>query len=423
MSCSRALIVAAVAVGSSLSGISSAELPPHYVVATFGPTEDELFPSGVFLPPQAVEFGRGVAARDNYALAGMPAIDKGHGRVAVFTRNASNVWQRTGTLAANDAALVTGFGRSIAFRRNIAVIGAHEAAYVFRRDNTTWKQILKLKPPSQDGFTAFGTAVQYQDGIVVVGAPFWNSRGAAYVFHIDTSKGTVLRRQRLSHTDAETGAGFGSSVSMTHDTIIIGAPGLLGIAGAQPSPGAAYVFRLSNSIWSQRQKLIAIDGENYDRFGEAVAIDRGMIIVGAPLHDRIGDYFGDPVSYYAGGAAYVFVPVAGRYAEQGQLRPRLEDHSGFIDFGSTVAMFDQYIVVGAATSDYVGVAYNPPGLGFSYIRSGNTLTARGIAYRGVKSTAISIANNWLLMGSPFEDRCPSSGCIGEAVLFNLNRLQ
>jgi hypothetical protein len=38
------------------------------------------------------------------------------------------------------------------------------------------------------------------------------------------------------------------------------------------------------------------------------------------------------------------------------------------------------------------------------------------------STSISLANNWLLVGSPWEDRC-YYGCIGSAMIFDINRYQ
>jgi hypothetical protein len=303
------------------------------------------------------------------------------------------------------------------------VVGATEAAYVFRRDNNVWKQILKLSPPPQDAVSDFAVSVQYQDGVVVVGAYRSNLPGAAYVFQIDTSAGKLIRRARLVAADGFNGDAFGTSVSMTHNTIVVGAPGSLPLGTAPNTPGAAYVFRLSGTTWLQRQKLIAADIERFDQFGKAVAIDRDMIVVGAPRVDQVGDFFGDAVDFYAGGAAYVFVPLNGLYAERQKLRPRVDESDNFLEFGSNVAMFDKSIVVTASSADSVGIPIHPRGYGFSYTRAGNVISARGVAHVTIESASISIANNWILLGSPFEDRCLFGACIGHATLFNLDTLQ
>jgi hypothetical protein len=412
--------IGALTFASLIATSALAQLQAHPVVATFRPTEAEIFPKAMAHGPHPVELGRAVAIRDVYALAGMPGTRDNGGSVATFMRNTSNVWQRTGTLVPNDPTATTRFGQSLAFRSNIAVVGSTNAAYVFRRDNNVWKQILKLTPPTQDAVTDFAVSVQYQNGIVVVGAYRLNAPGAVYIFQIDTAKRAIVRRARLTAVDGHFGDGFGTSVSITHDTIVVGSPGAGRTGSEPPTPGAAYVFRLNGTGWSQRQKLIAADIENGDRFGTAVAIDRSMIVVGAPGVDRTGDYFGVPADYYAGGAAYVFVPANGLYAELQKLRPRPDESADYHEFGSSIAMFDPYIVVAADSAGLLGVAYHPPGYGFTYTRSGNTVASRGIAHMDVRSWSVSIANNWLFMGTPTEDRCGQGACIGHAVVFNLN---
>ena len=55
------------------------------------------------------------------------------------------------------------------------------------------------------------------------------------------------------------------------------------LASAGPSHGSAYVFVRSGGVWSQQQKLLAADAAVGDNFGSSVAISGETVVVGAPL--------------------------------------------------------------------------------------------------------------------------------------------
>ena len=140
------------------------------------------------------------------------------------------------------------------------------------------------------------------------------------------------------------------------------------VVGA-PGRGAAYVFRRNSAgVWRQVQRLIANEMGFGGAFGAAVAIDRGMIIVGAPF---VG---ADPENELQGsGAAYGFIANGGVYVETFKLKPRPGDIDRYILFGKDVAMFDQRVVVGAerdVSSDNFlsGTAV------FTYTRAGSSMT-------------------------------------------------
>src|SRR5688572_25174086 len=63
---------------------------------------------------------------------------------------------------------------------------------------------------------------------------------------------------------------FGSAVSLSGDTVVVGAPRHTTPSGFEA--GGAYVFVRSGTIWSQQQKLVASDGGDDDRLGTAVSI-------------------------------------------------------------------------------------------------------------------------------------------------------
>jgi hypothetical protein len=147
-----------------------------------------------------------------------------------------------------------------------------------------------------------------------------------------------------------------------------------------------------------------------------------MIIVGAPKFDLEGAPAGPATAdgHTAGGAAYVFVPGATRYIQARTLRPRPDELFQYQDFGYRVAMFGPQVVVGAA-KPYVPNGFFPFGLAVAYTRDGTSLLPHGVAQGHVAAASMSLANNWLLLGVPYERSCPS-GCIGSAHLYDVNRL-
>ena len=71
---------------------------------------------------------------------------------------------------------------------------------------------------------------------------------------------------------------FGASVAISGNVIIVGAPGS---APNSARSGSAYVYRWNGASWFEEQELIPSDGDSYDEFGNAVAIDGDTAIVGA----------------------------------------------------------------------------------------------------------------------------------------------
>jgi hypothetical protein len=189
------------------------------------------------------------------------------------------------------------------------------------------------------------------------------------------------------------------------------------------SSGAAYVFR-RNSLgnWAQAQKLVPAGSAA--GFGSSVAIDQGMIIVGASQED-LETEFDTPDGHWAGGAAYVFLPTAGRYLESLRLRPRVDEKFEYVKFGSQVAMMGRYIAI-EAIGNPVNDSVVAQGIVFTYTRDGSTVLARGIASAHFESNSDSIsmalANNWLLVGHLGSSRC-FNGCPGAATLYDVNRFQ
>ncbi|MBX3196622.1 MAG: hypothetical protein KF894_00595 [Labilithrix sp.] len=254
------------------------------------------------------------------------------------------------TLIASDPAPSNDFGGSVALSGDTVVVGAsgnadfEGAAYVFVRSGGTWSLQQKLTA-GEDPITRriFGTSVAVSGETLVVGAPRNGAdSAAAYVFV--RSGGTWSLEQKL--TSSVSMANFGDSVALSGDTAIVGAP------YEDSYRGAAYVFVRSGGTWSEQQRLAPSAPAPYDSFGASVALSEDTAVVGARGKD----------SYR--GAAYAFVRSGGTWSEQQKLTAGDAVAEDFL--GGSVALSGDTAVVGANGKDsYRGAAY-------VFVRSGGT---------------------------------------------------
>jgi hypothetical protein len=220
-------------------------------------------------------FGSAVAISGNMAFVGSPSdstLASLGGAVYVFTFDGTT-WTQQAKLFASDTEQYTSFGASIALSGNTALIGSGaEAVYVFTFDGTSWSEQAKLTA-SDGGDDGFGTSVSLSENRALVGAPFNGLGGAAYIFSFN---GTSWSEDaKLTGLDTRQDDNFGSSVSLSGDLALIGAP------DRDQSRGAAYIFAFDGMTWSQQTKLKLTGGQKYDNFGDSVALSGTVAIVGA----------------------------------------------------------------------------------------------------------------------------------------------
>src|SRR2546429_3317558 len=116
----------------------------------------------------------------------------------------------------------------------------------------------KLSPADSTLFQNFGWSVAVSGDTVVAGTPVDSSdsmyAGVAYVFVRDG--GTWNQQARLAPAVPSAFAEFGYSVTISGDTLVVGAPGE--DAGGNAA-GAVYVFGRHGTTWSQQATLTPSD--------------------------------------------------------------------------------------------------------------------------------------------------------------------
>ena len=194
---------------------------------------------------------------------------------------------------------------------------------------------------------------------------------------------------KLVANDAEFGDTFGNEVAIQGNIAVIGAEGdsPLGFG-----TGAAYVFEKTSSGWQQQQKLTASDSASHKFFGASVAIDGDRIVVGA---------YGDQTAGNFSGAAYVFVRSGTTWVEEQKLTG--SDNSFGDSFGRSVSIEGDTIVVGAfGNSDpgqsEVGSVYVFRHTGTGWVEQ-QELTASDAATGWRFGLSVDISNGTIVTGA------------------------
>ena len=172
------------------------------------------------------------------------------------------------------------------------------AAYIYSFDGNTntWVEVpQKLIASDAAASDYFGWSVAIDGNTAIVGAPKkddnGSNSGAAYIFSFDGNTNTWVQQQKLTAGTAAAGDNFGSSVDISEDTVLVGAPSV-----------GAFVFVRSGNNWDQQKKLIAPDpGHTNDNFASEVAIDGNYALVGAQFKET--DINNNDLGY---GRAYMF---------------------------------------------------------------------------------------------------------------------
>ena len=299
-------------------------------------------------------FARSVALNAGVAVIGAYADDGDSGSAYIYEQQAGGTWQQFAKLTADDGAGGDRFGYSVALDAGVAVIGAYAddgesgSAYVYEQQpGGTWQQIAKLTADDGASGDYFGSSVSIDAGVAVIGA-YWDDApghdsGSAYVFE-QQADGTWQQAAKLTADDGTGEDWFGYSVSNSGGVAVIGAPR----ADAPDSDsGSAYVYEQQwDGTWQQTAKLTADDGASSDYFGDSVAIDAGVAVIGA---------YGDDDNGPSSGSAYVFEQQTnGSWQQVAKLTA--DDAVSGDYFGYSVALDGDVAVIGAEHDDDNGAS-------------------------------------------------------------------
>jgi len=311
--------------------------------------------------------------------------ESGAGAVYVYARAGAS-WEQQAYIKASNTDPGDDFGTALAIDGDTLVVGARAeasnatgvggdqtdnsnansgAVYVFTRTQGVWSQQAYVKASNTGG--SFGAAVSVDGDTLVVGAPGERSAaqgidgnqadtsaasaGAVYVFV--RSGATWLQQEYIKASNTDSLDLFGTSLSISADTLVVGAPGEASNGDNQadnnaPRAGASYVFTRSGTNWSQQGYLKASNVDANDAFGQSVALEDDTLAVGAPLEDSGNGADEADNGNADAGAVYVFAREAAVWTQQAYLKSREPDAGD--EFGM-VGISGDILVVGADGED------------------------------------------------------------------------
>ena len=235
---------------------------------------------------------------------------------------------------------LTASGSSVAMSGNTVLVGnpgddtgATDAGSAYLYDAGTLNLLRTLNNATPAASDSFGSSVAISGDIVVVGAPGDDTgatdAGSAYIF--DAVTGDLL--WTLNNPTPEAGDQFGYSVAVSGNTVVVGAP--YDDTGVTDS-GAAYVFDAATG--NLLSALVNPTPAESDNFGFSVAVCGSTVLVGAPYDDA---------GATDSGSAYIFHASTGILLST-LVNPTPASGDGF---GWSVALSETRAVVGAPYED------------------------------------------------------------------------
>jgi len=310
-------------------------------------------------------------------------------------------------LLADDGAPGDRLGDAVDIDNAIVVLGAWQhdelgsnsgAAYLYNA--ATGDQLRKLVADNGQADDHFGYSVGIDDQTVAIGA---NGNRTVYLFDAITGDQLHAISSPLK-SGSKSGPnpandGFARSLAIDGGLLIVGAP-FDDALGA--NTGAAYIFDAATG--ALLHTLIADDRAAGDGFGLSVAIDDGLAVIGAWNDDDLGSNTG---------SAYLFNANTGQ-----QLRKlNAADAQPNDWFGICVAIDQQTVAVGARMDDDLGDAS-----GSAYLFDASTgaqlfkLNAQDGAAGDLFGASIALDDGLAIVGAYHDDDAGISS--GSAYLFD-----
>jgi hypothetical protein len=275
------------------------------------------------------------------------------------------------------------------------LVGVFFTSNTFAQD---WEEIVKVLPDSSgivNSYDYFGESVAFDGNFAVIGSPgSSNKYGYAYVLYYSSEWSCV---GVLRASDGDLGDHFGNSVSISANTIVVGAYYSYGNVGAS---GSVYVFTKPESGWTdmtQTAKLIPSDGNSYNYFGRSVSISNDNIAVGADQDDDSGT---------KSGSAYVFVKPASGWIDMSQTaKLTASDGTSNDHFGKSVSISGNNIVVGAYNDDGKGSVriFIKPEFGWADMTETTKLSASDGALGDCFGSSVCISGDYIAVGATGDD--------------------
>ena len=287
-------------------------------------------------------FGERLAIKDGRLFIAAPREDSGStgslednsvasaGAVYVYSYNTSlDNWRYTSTIKSDYAQAGDFFGHALALQGDLIAISAPGEDSSFRDIDT--------KAIEQEELDNLNELEPDDPRRLVLEARTDGARAdSGAVFLFENNAGVITWKAILKSSNSDAGDGFGRSLALAENRMVVGAPFEDGNGRAidrnmsnndRVDSGAAYVFSFQNGRWAENTYLKSVDSMAGNQFGASLSLLESDLLVGAPRQDN---------AFTNNGAGYYFEYVEGSWRQ-----------TAFEEFGqSDEARFGARVVLG-----------------------------------------------------------------------------
>ncbi len=343
---------------------------------------------------EAQGYGSSLGVSSSNVLIGQPGNRITPGIVYIYSKEQTG-WEEMSRLTASDAFPGDGFGSYIEVNGETVAISSVSteagAVYIFEKSTLgTWIETHQLSIHDLPSSAGFGQTISLGDNLVAVGAPgpvvsYHNPQspetGAVYIFSRQENQWRLTARLASDVV----GDGFGSSLIVKGNTVLVGAP-------YSEDTGIVYEFLKISDDWEKYREFRLPTGKPNDNFGTSLIVDKDQLLVSAPGHNL--------------GEGSIFTFNLNSIEKNPRLAGRLLPFEGYhmSGFGSSLA--------NSAGQVWIGSPNAQERQGLTYVLSGNDSQewtsvkrlAPGHPERGDAFGAmVAVANNLAVVGSTGAD--------------------
>jgi hypothetical protein len=322
------------AIGAPLSDGTFTDSGAVYIYESRNP--DPVFDARLTAGDQssASNFGFSVSVSGDFLAVGAPRETRGGlsqaGSAYLFQRTSSG-WVQLAKLISPAAASLERFGHAVALMGNNLLVSApgnsnqSGAVYRFAKISEVWTlQETWVAPIPTPGHN-FGYSLALNNSWAAVGmlqnAPEGTSPGEVTLFL--NMGGSWSVAQRISEAGAQLDDRFGVSLSLSGNSLLVGA---MGLASGAINNGGAVVFELQAGLWTQTQVLTPAITQANQFAGQSVAHTPNRIFFGAPYANGAA---------VAAGKVFAFRKVGPVYSSYATYQASAQEAQDL--FGSSVA--------------------------------------------------------------------------------------
>ncbi|MBL8744997.1 MAG: hypothetical protein JNK58_01430 [Phycisphaerae bacterium] len=224
---------------------------------------------------------------DIAAIGALYSNDEPNGWVELHA-NIEGSWRLIAHLRPPDGTMFDDFGRSVSVFGSRVLVGApfhpdptnEGAAYLFQKTETGWTLEANLTPPGLEPADRAGWQVALGRDTAVVASPF-TGRDApkVWIYRFESDHWRLEHEITTPRDNSYIESDFARSIDLANDTLIVGAP-------YAEIWGAAYIYRRIDGYWAFLGRVRFDDVSDPAHFvgdlGRAVAADEDTAVASAP---------------------------------------------------------------------------------------------------------------------------------------------